>query len=74
MARKARVKKGAKGGDGAKEIAKTAFLEHAHVEKVWVDEAKGEFYLHAPNEKREGFVCVSREEVDLTEAEETTTA
>lgn len=48
------------------EIAKAAFIEHAHVNTVYVNKATGDFYLHAPHEKRASdFDVVNRDEVEL---------
>lgn len=55
-----------------KEVAMVAFIEHAHVQEVYVHETTGDFYLHAPNAKRKDFdkyVKVTREEVEGETAE-----
>ncbi len=44
----------------------SCFLEHAHVDKVWVDNSNGEFRLHEPHKKlADSYTVVERSEVDL---------
>lgn len=68
MARKKKVT--ASASSDSADIAKSAFVEHAHLQTVYVNKTTGDFYLHAPHEKKvEQYDVVNRADINFEEVE-----